>query len=78
MDEWKLKPERSDNHWLDCAAGCAVCASMLGATLPELGAATTAPRPKIKLSDRLNVTAQDTIPHTGKIKLSELRKARNG
>ena len=78
VDEWKLKPERSDNHWLDCAAGCAVCASMLGATLPELGAAKSAPRPKIKLSDRLNVTAQDTIPHTGKIKLSELRKARNG
>jgi len=77
VDEWKLKPERSDNHWLDCAAGCAVCASMLGATLPELGAAKSAPRPKIKLSDRLNVTAQDTIPHTGKIKLSELRKARN-
>ncbi|MGN0870495.1 MAG: terminase gpA endonuclease subunit, partial [Victivallales bacterium] len=78
VDEWKLKPERSDNHWLDCAAGCAVCASMLGATLPELGAARTAPRPKIKLSDRLNVTAQDAVPRTGKLKLSELRKVKNG
>lgn len=78
MDEWKLKPERSDNHWLDCTAGCAVCASMLGATLPELGAARTAPRSKIKLSDWLNVTAQNAVPHTGKIKLSELRKEKNG
>ncbi len=78
VDEWKLKPERSDNHWLDCAAGCAVCASMLGATLPELGAARPAPKAKIKLSDRLNATAQEAAPHTGKLKLSELRKARNG
>jgi hypothetical protein len=35
VDEWKLRPERSDNHWLDCVAGCAVCASMLGSELPE-------------------------------------------
>ena len=77
VDEWKLKPERSDNHWLDCAAGCAVCASMLGATLPELGTARSAPRAKIKLSDRLNVTAQDMVTRPGKLKLSELRKARN-
>jgi hypothetical protein len=34
-DEWKLRPERPDNHWLDCLAGCAVAASMLGAALPE-------------------------------------------
>ena len=37
VDEWKLRPERADNHWLDCMAGCAVCASMLGCTLPEFG-----------------------------------------
>lgn len=35
VDEWKLRPERGDNHWLDCLAGCAVCASMLGSELPE-------------------------------------------
>ena len=79
VDEWKLKPERSDNHWLDCTAGCAVCASMLGATLPELGAARPAPRPKIKLSDRLTGTpSAEAVPRTGKLKLSELRKAKNG
>lgn len=79
VDEWKLKPERSDNHWLDCTAGCAVCASMLGATLPELGAARPVPRPKIKLSDRIAGTpSQEAIPRTGKLKLSELRKVKNG
>ena len=79
VDEWKLKPERSDNHWLDCTAGCAVCASMLGATLPELGAARPAPRPKIKLSDRLTGTpSAEAVPRTGKLKLSELRSRKNG
>lgn len=79
VDEWKLKPERSDNHWLDCTAGCAVCASMLGATLPELGSARSAPRARIKLSDRVSgAPAQESVPHTGRIKLSELRKVKNG
>ena len=79
VDEWKLKPERSDNHWLDCTAGCAVCASMLGATLPELGAVRPAPRSRIKLSDRVaGAPVQEAVPHTGRIKLSELRKAKNG
>ena len=35
VDEWKLRPDKHDNHWLDCLAGCAVCASMLGSELPE-------------------------------------------
>lgn len=30
VDEWKIRPERNDNHWLDCLAGCAVAASMEG------------------------------------------------
>ena len=78
VDEWKLKPERSDNHWLDCTAGCAVCASMLGATLPELGAARPVSKARIKLSDRRNgVPSGAAIPRTGKMKLSELRKAKN-
>lgn len=36
--EWKLVPGR-DNHWLDCAIGCAVAASMLGCSLTTPGAA---------------------------------------
>ena len=78
VDEWKLKPDRSDNHWLDCLSGCAVCASMLGATLPELGAARPVSRARIKLSDRRNgVPSGAAAPRSGKMKLSELRKAKN-
>lgn len=35
VDEWKLRPDRSDNHWLDCTVGCAVLASSMGCALPE-------------------------------------------
>ncbi|GIW85723.1 MAG: hypothetical protein KatS3mg108_0047 [Isosphaeraceae bacterium] len=34
VDEWKLRPERSDNHWLDGLVGAAVAASIQGAVLP--------------------------------------------
>jgi len=36
VEEWKLRPEASDNHWLDGLVGCAVAASMQGAKLPGL------------------------------------------
>ena len=29
-----MRPERSDNHWLDGLVGCAVAASIQGAVLP--------------------------------------------
>ena len=31
--EWRLKPLRPDNHWLDCLVGCAVAASIQRVTL---------------------------------------------
>jgi hypothetical protein len=34
VDEWKLRPERGDNHWWDGLVGCAVAASMQGVALP--------------------------------------------
>ncbi len=34
VDEWKQRPERTDNHWWDGIVGCAVGASILGAVLP--------------------------------------------
>jgi len=81
VDEWKLKPERSDNHWLDCVAGCAVCGSMLGATFPEIGAAKPlSEKTRIRLSDRRSSapvsSATGTIAFRAgeKIKLSDLRK----
>lgn len=39
VDEWKLRPERSDNHWLDGVVGCTVAASMQGVVLAGTGAA---------------------------------------
>jgi len=52
VDEWKLRPERNDNHWLDCLSGCAVCASMLGCAMPEFGAAVKRKAPMTgRLSD---------------------------
>ena len=38
VDEWKLHASRPDNHWLDCLVGCAVAASLQGASLTEVGA----------------------------------------
>lgn len=41
VDEWKLRPERSDNHWFDCLVGASVAASIQGAVLE--GTQSTSP-----------------------------------
>ncbi|MBN1513726.1 MAG: phage terminase large subunit family protein [Phycisphaerae bacterium] len=41
VHEWKIRPERGDNHWLDGLVGCAVAASIQGAVL--LGTEGVAP-----------------------------------
>ncbi len=51
VDEWKLRPEASENHWLDCLVGCAVAASMQGVVLPGMEIKRAAPRQRLKLSD---------------------------
>jgi len=33
VDEWEMRAERSDNHWLDCLVGAAVAASIQGVVL---------------------------------------------
>ncbi|MCA9251269.1 MAG: phage terminase large subunit family protein, partial [Phycisphaerales bacterium] len=49
VDEWKLRVDGIDNHWLDCLVGAAVAASMQGAVL--FGTETkAAPKPQMKLS----------------------------
>jgi phage terminase large subunit GpA-like protein len=48
VDEWKQRPERSDNHWLDCLIGAAVAASIQGATL--LGISDREPTKKARVS----------------------------
>ncbi len=50
VDEWKIKGPGLDNHWFDCLTGCAVAASVLGAT-PSGVVGKPARRPKIRLSD---------------------------
>jgi hypothetical protein len=44
VDEWKQKPERSDNHWLDCLVGAAVAAAIEGIDLAERRAAARKPQ----------------------------------
>ena len=75
VDEWKLKPEHHDNHWLDCLAGCAVCGSMLGCTLPEFGAVVPKKRGRIKLSERTGTHITTAQPRQ-RLKLSDLRENR--
>ncbi|TXH50107.1 MAG: hypothetical protein E6Q97_21070 [Desulfurellales bacterium] len=35
VDEWKLRPDRPDNHWFDGLVGSAVAASIEGVVMPE-------------------------------------------
>jgi hypothetical protein len=52
VDEWKLRPERGDNHWLDCLVGCAVAASMQGVVLAGTGGATmTTERKRVSFAE---------------------------
>ncbi len=51
VDEWKQRPERRDNHWLDCLVGAAVAASIQGVSLSEGSVkAPTAAKPALSLS----------------------------
>jgi phage terminase large subunit GpA-like protein len=50
VDEWKLRPERADNHWLDCLVGCSVAASVQGVQFNPSGAAPVPPPPRPKSS----------------------------
>jgi hypothetical protein len=51
VDEWKLRPERSDNHWLDYLVGCAVAASMQGAVLFGTEPKLTTGRKRVSFAD---------------------------
>ncbi|MEP0848350.1 MAG: phage terminase large subunit family protein [Phycisphaerae bacterium] len=51
VDEWKLRVDGLDNHWLDCLVGCAVAASMGGASPPGLVGDAPRPRPTMRLSE---------------------------
>jgi hypothetical protein len=52
VDEWKPRPSRPENHWLDCVVGCAVAAEMQGARLSDLGGeAPKAGKRKVSFAD---------------------------
>ncbi len=51
VDEWKLRPERGDNHWFDCLVGCAVGASMQGSVLAGTDAILASKRPRVSFAD---------------------------
>jgi hypothetical protein len=50
VDEWKPRPERGDNHWLDCLVGCAVAASMQGVVLPGTDGQAPAKRERVSFA----------------------------
>ncbi|MGE3807695.1 MAG: terminase gpA endonuclease subunit [Gemmataceae bacterium] len=50
VDEWKQRPEKFDNHWLDCLVGCAVAASMQGAVLFGTDGKVEKARPRVSFS----------------------------
>jgi hypothetical protein len=51
VDEWKLRPERSDNHWFDCLVGTAVAASVQGAVLEGTQASGPVKRERVSFSE---------------------------
>jgi hypothetical protein len=51
VDEWKLRPERSDNHWLDGLVGAAVAASIQGAILPGTGGREPVKRGRVSFKE---------------------------
>ena len=52
VDEWKMRPEAHDNHWLDGLVGCAVAASMCGSVLPGTDSTSTkTAKARLKLSE---------------------------
>lgn len=51
VDEWKIRPSASENHWFDCLVGCAVAASMQGVALPGTESRSAPKRTRLKLSE---------------------------
>jgi len=51
VDEWKDRPGKPDNHLLDCVVGCAVGASMLGASLSGAQGFAAARRRRVSFAE---------------------------
>jgi hypothetical protein len=50
VDEWKMRPERGDNHWFDGLVGCAVAASLQGVVLPGTDGQALVKRPRVSFA----------------------------
>ena len=51
VQEWKPRPTRPDNHWLDCLVGCAVAASICGVKLTGMDGKSGRQRKKYTQAD---------------------------
>ena len=51
VDEWKLRPERGDNHWFDGLVGCAVAASLQGVVLSGTDGGMTKQRQRVSFAE---------------------------
>ena len=51
VDEWKIRPERSDNHWFDCLVGCCVTASIQGVALEGTQTDDPAKRKRVSFAE---------------------------
>ncbi|MEX2217300.1 MAG: hypothetical protein WD749_00955, partial [Phycisphaerales bacterium] len=50
VDEWKLRAEKAENHWLDCLVGAAVAASMEGCAPPGIEPLRERPRERVSFA----------------------------
>lgn len=58
VEEWKIRPERPDNHWWDCLVGCAVGASLLGLVWSPNAVPEVRPVPKLRSMKEMYEAAQ--------------------
>jgi hypothetical protein len=51
VDEWQMRPGRTENHFWDCLVGCAVAASEQGVIIAGTGVSKRPRKPKISLAE---------------------------
>ena len=56
VDEWKIRPDKTENHWWDCIVGCAVGASVEGISLEDIGVGDEKKRKR--LGEKISLAAK--------------------
>jgi hypothetical protein len=80
VNEWKLRPGKRDNHWLDCLVGCAVGASMLGSRMKVVvdPRAFSMPRKAVRFSELQQARREEVASERGgAVRFSDLQKRVN-